>query len=115
MGSRPGATVGDLGEFRLIDSITSRFIQGSQVLLGPGDDAAVIAVPSGSVVASVDLLVQDRHFRLDWSSASDIGHKAAAEGLSDINAMGGSAVALVVGLACPPEVETAWIAALADG
>src|SRR4051812_12030524 len=88
MPNRSGSTTGDLGEFPLVDAITARFKQGSQVLVGPGDDAAVVSVPTGAVVASVDMLVQDRHFRLDWSTAADVGHKAAAESMSDINAMG---------------------------
>jgi thiamine-monophosphate kinase len=108
-------TAGELGEFALVDAITSRFAQGAHVRVGPGDDAAVVDVPTGVVVASVDMLLQDRHFRLDWSSASDIGHKAAAESLSDINAMGGRATALLVGLGCPADVESGWLLDLADG
>jgi thiamine-monophosphate kinase len=104
-----------MGEFALVTAITARFGQGGHVLVGPGDDAAVVEVPTGVVVASVDMLLQDRHFRLDWSSAADIGHKAAAESLSDINAMGGSATALLVGMGCPADVESAWLLELADG
>jgi thiamine-monophosphate kinase len=83
-------------------------------VLGPGDDAAVIEI-QGPVVASVDVLVQDRHFRLDWSSAADVGHKAAAENLSDINAMGGRTTALLVGLAAPASLPVAWATEFADG
>jgi len=108
-------TVAQTGEFGLVEAITARFAQGGNVILGPGDDAAVVALPGGQVVVSVDMLVQDRHFRLDWSSASDIGHKAAAESLSDINAMGGVATAVLVGLGCPAELETQWALELADG
>ena len=56
-----------------------------------------------------------RHFRLDWSSAGDIGRKAAAASLSDINAMGGRASALLVGLAAPPDVTIGWIHELCRG
>jgi thiamine-monophosphate kinase len=115
MANERSRTAGEVGEFALVEAISSRFAQGDQVLVGPGDDAAVVEVPTGAVVASVDLLVQDRHFRLDWSSASDIGHKAAAESLSDINAMGGVATAVLVGLGCPAEVESGWLLDLADG
>src|SRR4051794_5020416 len=66
-------TAGELGEFPLVEAIVARFPQGSAVLLGPGDDAAAVSIPTGVAVASIDLLVQDRHFRLDWSSASDVG------------------------------------------
>lgn len=108
-------TLGDVGEFGLIEALTARFAQGADVEVGPGDDAAVLSVPGGQVVASIDLLVQDRHFRLDWSSALDVGHKAAAESLSDINAMGGRATGLVVGLAAPADLDAAWALDLAQG
>jgi thiamine-monophosphate kinase len=110
-----GETVGALGEFAAVADITARFAQGPHVVVGPGDDAAVVDAPGGVVVASVDLLLQDRHFRLDWSSAADIGHKAAAESMSDLNAMGGVATALLVGLGCPADVEARWLLELADG
>jgi thiamine-monophosphate kinase len=111
----PDATLADLGEFGLVAALKARFRQGEHVLLGPGDDAAVVAVPDGRVVVSTDLLVDTRHFRRDWASALDIGHKAAAQNLSDINAMGGRATALTVGLAAPPELSVAWALELADG
>ena len=84
-------------------------------MLGPGDDAAVVDVPDGRVLISTDLLVDTRHFRRDWASAADIGHKAAAQNLSDINAMGGRATGLTVGLAAPPDLAVSWALELADG
>lgn len=114
MAEGPSGTLSDMGEFGLVRELSSRFDQGERVIVGPGDDAAVIEL-SGPVVASVDLLVQDRHFRLDWSSATDIGHKAAAENLSDINAMGGRADALLVGLAAPADLASRWAMEFADG
>ena len=110
-----GATLADIGEFGLVDALGERFAQGEQVLIGPGDDAAMVAVPDGRVVVSTDLLVDTRHFRRDWASALDIGHKAAAQNLSDINAMGGRATALTVGLAAPADLPVAWLLELADG
>lgn len=109
------ATLSDLGEFGLVDALKERLNQGEQVLLGPGDDAALVAVPDGRVLISTDLLVDTRHFRRDWASASDIGHKAAAQNLSDINAMGGHATALTVGLAAPADLSVSWVLELADG
>jgi len=109
------ATLSDLGEFGLVEALAERFPQGDDVLLGPGDDAALVSFPQGRVVVSTDLLVDGRHFRRDWASALDIGHKAAAQNLSDINAMGGRATALTVGLAAPPDLPAAWALELADG
>jgi thiamine-monophosphate kinase len=75
----------------------------------------VISVPGGQVVTSVDLFVQHEDFRHDWSSALDVGHKAAAMSLSDINAMGGRATGLVVGLGAPGDLDAAWALDLAQG
>ena len=53
----------------------------------------MLRVRAGHVVVSTDLLVEGRHFRRDWASAEDVGHRAAAQNLSDINAMGGRPLA----------------------
>jgi thiamine-monophosphate kinase len=84
-------------------------------LLGPGDDAAIVAAPDRRVVASTDLLVENRHFRRDWSSATDIGRKAAAKNFADIVAMGAVPTALLVGFATPPDTELSWVEGLLAG
>src|SRR5688500_20172537 len=86
-----GVTLADVGEFGLIAELVGLFPQGEHVLVGPGDDAAVLRVRSGHVVVSTDLLVEGNHFRRDWVSATDVGHRAAAQNLSDINSLGGRA------------------------
>src|SRR6478609_7264370 len=111
----PDATLADAGEFGLISAIVDLFPQGEQVLIGPGDDAAVLRVRSGHVVVSTDLMVEGRHFRRDWASAEDVGHRAAAQNLSDINAMGGRASSLTVGLAAPADLPVAWALDFARG
>jgi thiamine-monophosphate kinase len=108
-------TARDVGEFGLIAAVTARLPQSSAVLLGPGDDAAVLAAPDGRVVATTDVLVEGVHFRRDWSSGYDVGRKAAAANLADVAAMGGTATALLVGLACPPDLPLNWALELADG
>lgn len=107
--------VADLGEFGLISAIGARLPQGAHVLVGPGDDAAVLRVPDGRVVVTTDLLVENRHFRRDWSSATDVGHKAAAQNLADVAAMGAVPTALLVGLGAPPDLPAEWVLGLADG
>ncbi|PWU53493.1 thiamine-phosphate kinase [Micromonospora globispora] len=108
-------TVAGVGEFGLIDRVTARLTYGKSCLLGPGDDGAVVAAPDRRVVASTDVLVEGRHFRRDWSSARDIGHRAAAANLADIAAMGATPTALLVALCLPAELETSWAEELADG
>jgi thiamine-monophosphate kinase len=109
------ATATDTGEFALIARVVARLGTGPQVLLGPGDDAAVVAAPDGRVVATTDLLVEGVHFRRDWSSGYDVGRKAAAANLADVMAMGATGTALLVGLSAPPDLPVAWALALADG
>src|SRR5918998_5163142 len=111
----PDATLADMGEFELIAELTKAFQQGEHVLVGPGDDAAVLRVRTGHVVVSTDLMVEGRHFRRDWASASDVGHRAAAQNLSDINAMGGRATSLTIGLAAPTDLPVQWALDFARG
>ena len=108
-------TVGDLGEFGLVRAVTERLASQVDVLLGPGDDAAVLAAPDGRVVVSTDVLVEGRHFRRDWCSATDVGHRAAAANLADIAAMGAVPTGLLVGLSVPLGLEASWALELADG
>ena len=109
------ATMAQAGEFPLIARLQEIFTQGEQVLVGPGDDAAVLRIRNGHVVVSTDLLVEGRHFRRDWASAGDIGHRSAAANLSDVNAMGGRAHSLTIGLAAPPDLPVQWALDFAAG
>src|SRR6476469_4163434 len=111
----PTDTVRVVGEFGVIARVLARAGTARVAEIGPGDDAAVLGTSDGRVVASTDVLVEGRHFRRDWSSAEDIGHKAAAANLADIAAMGGTPTALLVGLACPSDTQTAWLEGVAAG
>lgn len=108
-------TLGSTGEFGLIAAVTKGLSTSADVLVGPGDDAAVMAVPDGRMVITTDLLIEGRHFRQDWSSAYDVGRKAAAQNLSDVAAMGARPTALVVGFGAPAELPTAWALELNQG
>ncbi len=113
-------TVGELSEGELLARIFPRLNHSSSVLLGPGDDAAVVAAPDGRTLISIDTQTQDQDFRLEWNNGYrttgyDVGWKSAAQNLSDINAMGGTAVALVVSLTMPPGTPVRWVEDFADG
>jgi len=108
-------TVGELGEFGLIRQLTARLPHSPAVELGPGDDAAVVSAPDGRVVATTDVLIEGRHFRRDWSTAYDVGRKAAAQNLADVAAMGAVPTALLLGLVAPAELPATWALELMDG
>ena len=113
-------TVQDLSESELLARIFPRLNHSPGILLGPGDDAALVAAPDGRTLISIDTQTQDQDFRLEWNNGYrttgyDVGWKAAAQNLSDINAMGGSATSLVVSLTMPPETPVRWVEDFADG
>ncbi len=111
----PADSVRVVGEFGVIARVLARSGTAPVADVGPGDDAAVLRTPDGRVVATTDVLVEGRHFRRDWSSAEDVGHKAAAANLADVAAMGGVTTALLVGLACPADTPTTWLEGVAAG
>lgn len=116
MGSdHPDESLAGAGEFAVIDRLAAGRAQPPLVLLGPGDDAAVVAAVDGRTAVSTDMLVEGRHFRLDWSSPHDVGRKAIAQNAADIEAMGGRATAFVVAFGAPGDTATAQAVELADG
>lgn len=108
-------TVGDLSEQALLSRILDVVGHLSRAAVGPGDDAAVIAVPDGRVVLTTDTLVHGPDFRLAWSSGFDLGFKAAAVNLADVAAMGARPTALLVALALPDALPVAFVDELAWG
>ncbi|MCK8642791.1 thiamine-phosphate kinase [Mycobacterium colombiense] len=110
-----GESLRQLGEFAVIDRLVRGREQPAAVALGPGDDAALVTSGDGRVLVSTDMLVQDRHFRLDWSTPHDIGRKAIAQNAADIEAMGGRPTAFVVAFGAPGDTPAAKVDALVDG
>ncbi|HEX6355518.1 thiamine-phosphate kinase [Actinophytocola sp.] len=111
----PPETVADVGEFGLIHRVTAGRRQPATTLIGPGDDAALVAAADGRVVASTDVLVENVHFRLDWSTPEHVGRKAIAVNMADLAAMGAVPTALLVGLACPRTTRAEVAEGLAAG
>ena len=103
-----------MGEFELIERIRERASAGSGVVLGIGDDAAVLAPTTGhELVVTTDSIVLDRHFTADWPAA-DVGHLAANANLSDLAAMGARPRWALLALTLP-EADEAWLDGFLDG
>jgi thiamine-monophosphate kinase len=105
------ATIGDRGEFGLIERI-ERIAQragalgGRAVVLGLGDDAAVLRPPSGEdLVVSTDATVEGVHFRWRTQSARTAGRRGVVAALSDLAAMGARPLGMTFALAAPPGLE----------
>ena len=106
----------ELSEDELIAAI-SRVIatEDPSVLVGPGDDAAVLARGSGELVVTADLLVEDVHFERGSIAPHDLGAKAIAVNVSDVAAMGGSPRYALASVALTPDVDEGWAMELAGG
>ncbi|AMV73865.1 thiamine-phosphate kinase [Desulfuromonas carbonis] len=106
----------DLGEFGFIDRIRSGVRDGRGVLLGIGDDCAALQLPAGELLlTSKDLLIEEVHFRRDWTGMADLGRKSVAVNISDIAAMGGTPHFLLLGLGIPTTLPLADLDDLMEG
>ena len=108
-------TVGDLTEGEILGRIFDALAGSSKALVGPGDDAAVLAVEGGRVVVTTDTLVHGPDFRLAWSSGHDLGAKSAAVNLADVAAMGARPTALFVAIAMPDSTTVSFVEDFAVG
>lgn len=115
MADGPDPSVREVGEFAVIERLVAGRPAPAGVRVGPGDDAAVVDAPDGRVAVSTDMLVEGRHFRLDWSAPHDVGRKAIAQNAADIEAMGARPTAFVVAFGAPPQTPAAAVQELADG
>jgi thiamine-monophosphate kinase len=109
----------DLGEFSLIDRIlraAARLPSPASVVIGPGDDAAVLRpAPGEDVVVTTDALVEDVHFRWRTDAPRAVGRRALVANLSDLAAMGARPLGFVVALAAPPALPVRRIDGLVAG
>jgi thiamine-monophosphate kinase len=91
-----------LGEFQLIDRFASRLkLPKNSVLLGPGDDCAAVRIGEETLLLTTDMLIEDIHFRCEWTSPEQIGFKAMRVNLSDIAGVGGVPRFALVSLGLP--------------
>ena len=109
------STLDELSEQDVLRRIFPRLPSASAALLGPGDDAAVLAAPDGRYVVTTDMMIHGPDFRLAWSSPRDLGWKAAATNLADVAAMGAVPIGLVVAIAAPRQLDVSVLEGIADG
>ncbi len=104
-------SLSEIGEFGLIDRVAQLFREGEEDnRLGIGDDCAVL--PSGdgsSLLVTTDMLIENRHFRMDWIDPEDLGYKALAVNISDISAMGGAPEFAFLSLGLHSDISTEWL------
>jgi thiamine-monophosphate kinase len=114
--SEHGRTVADVGEHALIRRITTRLAAPSWVIVGPGDDAAVLEPePRTLDVLTTDAQVEGIHFDRSFCPPDAIGHKALAVNLSDLAAMGATPRAALLSLIVPDALPVNDIDRLLDG
>ena len=85
------------------------------VMLGLGDDAALVEMGSHLGILTADMMVEGVHFDRGTVSASDLGYKALAVNVSDVAAMGGSPRYGLVSLGLPEDIEASWVVELYGG
>ncbi len=106
----------ELSEDELIAAISRVVsVDDPSIVVGLGDDAAVLAPTGGQLVLTTDLLVEGVHFELASISARDLGAKAVTVNVSDIAAMGASPRAALASIALTADVEVPWVMELYGG
>ncbi len=107
----------DIGEFGLIRRIASALPPAPEhVVVGVGDDVAVLEGLDGNyLLATIDAQVEGVHFRLDTTTAYQLGRKATVINMSDVAAMGGTPLWALVSLALPTHVEVSFVDELYRG
>jgi len=104
-----GSTLADIGEDNLLSTIVPLLPGSPGVLIGPGDDAALLSTPGGSVLATTDAMVRGCDWLDEWSTGADVGAKTVAQNIADIAAMGGVPSGLLVTLVADPQTSLAWV------
>lgn len=108
-------TLANLGESESLSRTIGKLISGEYAIVGPGDDAAVVASSDGRFVVTTDTMIEGHDFKLEWSTGFDLGFKAIASNVADVAAMGAKPTALVVAIALPGDTQISWLEDFAAG
>ncbi len=113
--------ISEIGEVELIRRIRQTIVESgvageqTDIPIGIGDDAALLAVPRGHIIVTTDHAVENVHFLPDRMSARAVGRRAMAANVSDIAAMGGQPRFALVALALPKDTDVEWVMELYQG
>jgi thiamine-monophosphate kinase len=108
-------TIYELGEKESLKRALKKLKPSNNAIIGSGDDAALLSAKTGSFLVSTDTMIEHHDYRLDFSSAFDLGWKAIATNFSDIAAMGGFPTSAVVAMSVSPNTEIEWLIEFVDG
>ncbi|MDO5031498.1 thiamine-phosphate kinase [Corynebacterium sp.] len=109
---RLSQTLAQAGEKQVIEEIVAAAPSSLN-----GDDAAVLypATPNSRTVAATDMMVEGRHFRRDWSTPNEVGHKLIVRNFADIEAMGARPTAALLAVAAPADTPVGFVRGIAQG
>lgn len=110
-------TLGEVGESGVLEQVFAALADGptAGVLVGPGDDTALLEVRRGALLATTDTMVRGPDWRDDWSTAHDVGVKVVTQNLADLASMGGTGTGLLVTLVAERSLPLAWARELTEG
>ena len=108
--------IDEIGEFGLIEKLRRKIGKRShRIKLGPGDDCAIVAAPDHDMLFTTDTLIEDVHFELPNISPQMLGKKSIVVNLSDIAAMGGSPLYILISLGIPISTRVEFVEKLYAG
>ena len=102
--------INEIGEFGLIEKLRRKIGKRSdRIKLGPGDDCAVVTAPDHNMLITADTLIEDVHFELHYISPEMLGKKSIVVNLSDIAAMGGTPLYILISLGVPISTKVEFV------
>lgn len=108
-------TIAEAGEDAALRTVIPLLPASAQRIVGPGDDAAVLAAADGRYVVTGDTMIEGPDFRQAWTTPESFGWKLVATNLADVAAMGARPSALTVSIALPGEAGESALVGLAAG